>query len=144
MPLTSFYLYQYLMTTVIEIFIQWIKQLKKEKAITRQHIIASSIFRLTALSLLLYIFGHRERKLNWFMLFFRHSLLATHLVSEINENLGVQLCISDILQHSTLHSLASFIEKPTETTSDITLDLPAVVERYSQSKAPWVPFLWSY
>jgi hypothetical protein len=79
--------------------------------------------------------GHRERKLSRFILFFRHSLLATHLVSEINENLGVQLCISDILQHSTLYSLAGFIENPTETSSDITLDLLAVVERHSQGNA---------
>lgn len=70
------------------------------------------------------------------MLFFRHSLLATHLVSEINEHLGIQLRISDMLQHPTLHSLVSFIEKPTETSSDVTLDLPAVVEKHAQDKAP--------
>jgi hypothetical protein len=70
------------------------------------------------------------------MLFFRHSLLVTHLVSEINEHFDIQLRISDVLQHPTLYSLASFIEKPRETDSDVTLDLPAVVERHSKDKAP--------
>ncbi|PNF30886.1 hypothetical protein B7P43_G06094 [Cryptotermes secundus] len=65
-----------------------------------------------------------------------HSLLATHLVSEINEHLGIQLQIYDVLQHPTVHSLVNFIEKPTETSSDVTLDLPAVVERHAQDKAP--------
>jgi hypothetical protein len=70
------------------------------------------------------------------MLFFRHSLLATHLASEINEHLGIQLRISDVLQHPTLYSLASYIENPTETGSDVALDLPAVIERLAQGKAP--------
>lgn len=65
-----------------------------------------------------------------------HSLLVTHVASEINEHLGIQLRISDVLQHPTLYSLASFIKNPTETGSDVTLNLPAVVERLAQGKAP--------
>lgn len=70
------------------------------------------------------------------MFFPRHSLLATHLVSEINEELGLQLSISDMLQHSTLYSMASFIESPALSSADVTLDLAAVVERHAKDKAP--------
>jgi hypothetical protein len=70
------------------------------------------------------------------MFFPRHSLLATHLVSEINEEMGLQLSISDVLQHSTLHSMACFIENPAVPTNYFTPDLVAVVERHAQDKAP--------
>lgn len=70
------------------------------------------------------------------MFFHRHSLLATRLVSETNEELGLQLSISDMLQHSTLYSMASFIENPASDGAVVTLDLPDVVERLAQDKAP--------
>jgi hypothetical protein len=50
--------------------------------------------------------------------------------------MGIELRISDVLQHPTIYSLASFIENPTETGSDVALNLPAVVERLAQGKAP--------
>ena len=73
----------------------------------------------------------------------RHSLLATRLVSEMNEELGLQLSISDMLQHCTLQSMASFIENPTVNKAGVNLDLRAVVDMHSQDKAPWVALLYS-
>ena len=66
----------------------------------------------------------------------RHSLLATRLVSEMNEELGLQLSISDMMQHCTLQSMASFIENPTVKKAGVNLDLQAVVDMHSQDKAP--------
>jgi len=66
----------------------------------------------------------------------RHSLLATRLVSEMNEELGLQLSISDMMQHCTLQSMASFIENPTVKKAGVNLDLQAVVDVHSQDKAP--------
>jgi hypothetical protein len=66
----------------------------------------------------------------------RHSLLATHLVSEINEELGLQLSISDMLQHCTLQSMASFIENPTVNKAGVNLDLRAVVDTHAKDEAP--------
>ena len=66
----------------------------------------------------------------------RHSLLATRLVSEINEELGLQLGISDMLQHCTLQSMASFIENPTVNKAGVNLDLQAVVDMHALYKAP--------
>jgi hypothetical protein len=66
----------------------------------------------------------------------RHSLLATRLVSEMNEELGLQLSISDMLQHCTLQSMASFIENPTVNKAGVNVDLRAVVDMHSQDKAP--------
>jgi hypothetical protein len=53
----------------------------------------------------------------------------------MNEELGLQLNISDMLQHCTLQSMASFIENPT-VKADVNLDLWAVVDVHSQDKAP--------
>lgn len=66
----------------------------------------------------------------------RHSLLAARLVSEMNEELGLQLGISDMLQHCTLESMASFIENPAVKNPGVNLDLQAAVELHSQDKAP--------
>lgn len=66
----------------------------------------------------------------------RHSLLATRLVSEINEELGLQLSIPDMMQHCTLQSMASFIENPTVKKTGVNLDLQAVVDMHSQDKTP--------
>lgn len=66
----------------------------------------------------------------------RHSLLATRLVSEMNEELGLQLSISDMLQHCTLQSMASFIEDPTVNRAGVNLDLRAVIDMHSQDNAP--------
>jgi len=71
----------------------------------------------------------------------RHSLLATRLVSEMNEELGLQLSISDMLQHCTVQSMASFIENPTVNKAGVNIDLRAVVDMHSQDKAPWVALL---
>lgn len=73
----------------------------------------------------------------------RHSLLATRLVSEVNEELGLELSISDMMQHCTLQSMASFIENPTVKKAGVNLDLQAVVDVHSQDKAPWVALLYS-
>jgi hypothetical protein len=66
--------------------------------------------------------------------FFRHSLLATQLVSEINEELGLQFKISDMLQHSTLQSMVSFIENAAANSTSVALDLPAAVQMHAQDK----------
>jgi len=54
----------------------------------------------------------------------------------MNEELGLQLSISDMLQHCTLQSMASFIENPTVNKAGVNLDLRAVVDMHSQDKAP--------
>jgi len=66
----------------------------------------------------------------------RHSLLATRLVSEMNEELGLQLSISDMLQHCTLQSMASFIENPTVNKAGVNIDIQAMVDMHSQDKPP--------
>ena len=73
----------------------------------------------------------------------RHSLLATRLVSEMNEELGLQLSISDMLQHCTLQSMASFIENPTVNKAGVNIDIQAMVDMHSQDKPPWVALLCS-
>jgi hypothetical protein len=54
----------------------------------------------------------------------------------MNEELGLQLSISDMLQHCTLQSMASFIENPTVNKAGVNIDLQAVVDMHSQDKAP--------
>jgi len=54
----------------------------------------------------------------------------------MNEELGLQLSISDMMQHCTLQSMASFIENPTVKMAGVNLDLQAVVDMHSQDKAP--------
>jgi hypothetical protein len=54
----------------------------------------------------------------------------------MNEELGLQLGISDMLQHCTLESMASFIENPAVKNPGVNLDLQAAVELHSQDKAP--------
>ena len=57
-------------------------------------------------------------------------------MSEVNEELGLELSISDMMQHCTLQSMASFIENPTVKKAGVNLDLQAVVDVHSQDKAP--------
>jgi hypothetical protein len=62
-------------------------------------------------------------------------------VSEMNEELGLQLSILDMLQHGTLQSMASFIENPTVTKAGVNLDLRTVVDMHAKDEAPWVALL---
>lgn len=71
-------------------------------------------------------------------IFPRHSLLATQLVSEVNEELGLSLSISDMLRHSTLYSMARFINNQAVSSPNATLDLAAEVETHAQDNYPWV------
>ena len=57
-------------------------------------------------------------------------------MSEINEEMGLQLSISDMLQHCTLQTMASFIENPAVNKAGVNLDLWAEVDMHSQDKAP--------
>jgi hypothetical protein len=54
----------------------------------------------------------------------------------MNEELGLQLGLSDMLQHCTVQSMASFIENPTVNKAGVNLDLQAVVDMNSLCKAP--------
>ncbi|CAG2053402.1 unnamed protein product [Timema podura] len=63
-----------------------------------------------------------------------HSLLD--LLSEMNEQLGLDLIISDLFSHPTVYSMAGFIDDPQVTSGEtVKLDLNAEVERHDQGKS---------
>ncbi|KAJ9589457.1 hypothetical protein L9F63_017318 [Diploptera punctata] len=62
-----------------------------------------------------------------------HSLLATQLVSEMNSQLGLQLSSSDLFMHSTVASMAKFIDNPTNAEGG-ELNLMKEVNKHSQIK----------
>ena len=45
-----------------------------------------------------------------FLIFFRHSLLATKLLAKIRESLNVELTVKDLFIHASLSSLAKLID----------------------------------
>nr|CAD7402514.1 unnamed protein product [Timema cristinae] len=65
-----------------------------------------------------------------------HSLLAARLLSEMNEQLGLDLIISDLFSHPTVYSMAGFIDDPQMTNGEtVKLDLNVEVERHDQGKS---------
>nr|CAD7396297.1 unnamed protein product [Timema poppensis] len=65
-----------------------------------------------------------------------HSLLAARLLSEMNEQLGLDLIITDLFSHPTVYSMAGFIDDPQVTNGEtVKLDLNAEVERHDQGKS---------
>nr|CAD7594039.1 unnamed protein product [Timema genevievae] len=65
-----------------------------------------------------------------------HSLLAARLLSEMNEQLGLDLIISDLFSHPTVYSMAGFIDDPQVTSGEtVKLDLNAEVDRHDQGKS---------
>nr|CAD7396298.1 unnamed protein product [Timema poppensis] len=67
---------------------------------------------------------------------FSHSLLAARLLSEMNEQLGLDLIITDLFSHPTVYSMAGFIDDPQVTNGEtVKLDLNAEVERHDQGKS---------
>ncbi|XP_066999059.2 uncharacterized protein [Anabrus simplex] len=66
-----------------------------------------------------------------------HSLLAARLLSEMNEELGLNLVITDLFNHPTVSSMASFLEDPSTANGGqhVQLDLEAEVDRHDQGKA---------
>nr|CAD7260469.1 unnamed protein product [Timema shepardi] len=62
--------------------------------------------------------------------------LFSQCLSEMNEQLGLDLIITDLFSHPTVYSMAGFIDDPQMTNGEtVKLDLNAEVERHDQGKS---------